>query len=103
MVRHRQHSLFGKLKDLSCHGGADPQSASGRRGGLCQQSDIECADYFVKLGLTHEEAHELHLKYYSQYGLALRGLTRHHDIGNALSRHAQCGYSPPSLLRSTGL
>ena len=37
--------------------------------------------YFVSLGLGHEEASELHLKYYTQYGLALRGLTRHHDIG----------------------
>ena len=37
--------------------------------------------YFVSLGLGHEEASDLHLKYYTQYGLALRGLTRHHDIG----------------------
>ncbi|KJA30190.1 hypothetical protein HYPSUDRAFT_32294 [Hypholoma sublateritium FD-334 SS-4] len=36
--------------------------------------------YFVSLGLSHEEASELHLKYYTQYGLALRGLTRHHDV-----------------------
>jgi len=38
--------------------------------------------YFVSLGLGHEEASELHLKYYTQYGLTLRGLTRHHDVGN---------------------
>jgi len=38
--------------------------------------------YFVGLGLSHEAASELHLRYYSQYGLALRGLTRHHDVGN---------------------
>ncbi|KAG2042336.1 pyrimidine 5-nucleotidase [Suillus americanus] len=36
--------------------------------------------YFVTLGLDDEEASELHHKYYTQYGLALRGLTRHHDI-----------------------
>jgi len=36
--------------------------------------------YFVSLGLSEEEASELHLKYYTEYGLALRGLTRHHDI-----------------------
>ncbi|KAG5342535.1 hypothetical protein C0989_000663 [Termitomyces sp. Mn162] len=42
--------------------------------------------YFVKLGLSHEEASELHLKYYTQYGLALRGLTRHHDIGTHAER-----------------
>ena len=44
--------------------------------------------FFVSLGLGHEEASELHLKYYSDYGLALRGLTRHHDIGNVISSHS---------------
>lgn len=34
------------------------------------------------MGLSHEEASELHHRYYSQYGLALRGLKRHHDVGN---------------------
>ncbi|KAF9226560.1 pyrimidine 5-nucleotidase [Gyrodon lividus] len=36
--------------------------------------------YFVSLGLDDDEASELHHKYYTQYGLALRGLTRHHEI-----------------------
>jgi len=36
--------------------------------------------YFVSLGLSEEEASVLHHQYYTQYGLALRGLTRHHDI-----------------------
>jgi len=36
--------------------------------------------YFVTLGLDHDKASELHHRYYSQYGLALRGLVRHHDI-----------------------
>ncbi|EGO27496.1 hypothetical protein SERLADRAFT_382445, partial [Serpula lacrymans var. lacrymans S7.9] len=36
--------------------------------------------YFVSLGLSEEEASGLHHKYYTEYGLALRGLTRHHDI-----------------------
>ena len=39
------------------------------------------AAYFVSLGIDEDEASELHHKYYKQYGLALRGLTRHHDIG----------------------
>jgi pyrimidine and pyridine-specific 5'-nucleotidase len=39
------------------------------------------AAYFVTLGLGHEEASELHHRYYTQYGLALRGLVRHHDVG----------------------
>ena len=42
-------------------------------------------DYFVDIGLSHEEATMLHLRYYSQYGLALRGLKRHHAVGNATS------------------
>lgn len=37
--------------------------------------------YFVSLGLGEDEASELHHEYYKQYGLALRGLTRHHNIG----------------------
>lgn len=36
--------------------------------------------YFVTLGLDEDEASELHHSYYTQYGLALRGLTRHHNI-----------------------
>jgi hypothetical protein len=46
-----------------------------------QDSTHTLLAYFVNLGLGHEEASELHLRYYTQYGLALRGLTRHHDIG----------------------
>lgn len=41
--------------------------------------------YFVSLGLSEEEASQLHLHYYTQYGLALRGLTRHHDVGTCQS------------------
>ncbi len=33
------------------------------------------------MGLDDAEASELHLKYYTQYGLALAGLVRHHDVG----------------------
>ncbi|KIL00627.1 hypothetical protein PAXRUDRAFT_821525 [Paxillus rubicundulus Ve08.2h10] len=36
--------------------------------------------YFVSLGIGEDEASELHHRYYTQYGLALRGLARHHDI-----------------------
>lgn len=39
--------------------------------------------YFVAMGLHEEEASDLHLKYYKQYGLALRGLVHHHEIGNS--------------------
>ncbi|KAF8165262.1 Haloacid dehalogenase-like hydrolase-domain-containing protein [Crassisporium funariophilum] len=50
--------------------------------------------YFVNLGLGHEEASELHLKYYTQYGLALRGLTRHHDV-DPIDFDRQCDGSLP--------
>ncbi|KAF8917956.1 pyrimidine 5-nucleotidase [Mucidula mucida] len=36
--------------------------------------------YFMTMGLDDAEASELHLKYYTQYGLALAGLVRHHDV-----------------------
>jgi len=36
--------------------------------------------YFLSLGLDKEAASELHHNYQKQYGLALRGLTQHHDI-----------------------
>ncbi|KAJ7068368.1 pyrimidine 5-nucleotidase [Mycena amicta] len=37
-------------------------------------------DYFVGMGLEEEEASALHHQYYTNYGLALRGLIRHHDV-----------------------
>jgi pyrimidine and pyridine-specific 5'-nucleotidase len=39
----------------------------------------------MTLGLSNEEASELHHKYYTTYGLALRGLIRHHDVGEVPS------------------
>ncbi|KAE8415931.1 Haloacid dehalogenase-like hydrolase-domain-containing protein [Aspergillus pseudocaelatus] len=37
--------------------------------------------FFVKhLSLNGEDAHMLHKKYYTEYGLAIEGLTRHHKI-----------------------
>lgn len=42
---------------------------------------IHTLAYFVKLGLSHEEAGHLHHHYYKTYGLALRGLIKHHDVG----------------------
>lgn len=40
--------------------------------------------YFVSLGISHKEASELHHNYCVQYGLALRGLTRHYDVGSEI-------------------
>ncbi|KAJ7590949.1 pyrimidine 5-nucleotidase [Mycena floridula] len=52
-------------------------SASAR---VSQAMGQKIHDYFVKLGLDEEEASKLHLKYYTQYGLALAGLVKHHQI-----------------------
>jgi len=50
--------------------------------------------YFVGLGHSEEEASELHHRYYTQYGLALRGLVRHHEI-DALDFDRKCDGSLP--------
>ncbi|KAI0068823.1 pyrimidine 5-nucleotidase, partial [Artomyces pyxidatus] len=50
--------------------------------------------YFLTLGLDDDEASELHLKYYTQYGLALRGLTRHHNV-DPLDFDEKCDGSLP--------
>lgn len=42
--------------------------------------DIADKYFQSHLGLTEEEANELHHKYYVQYGLALEGLVRHHKV-----------------------
>ncbi|KAF8272551.1 pyrimidine 5-nucleotidase [Lactarius quietus] len=41
---------------------------------------VRIHDYFVSLGLSDEEASTLNSQYYTQYGLALRGLQRHHRV-----------------------
>lgn len=46
-----------------------------------QRGLIPILAYFVQLGLSHEEASGLHHHYYKTYGLALRGLVMHHDVG----------------------
>ncbi|KZT12504.1 pyrimidine 5-nucleotidase [Laetiporus sulphureus 93-53] len=50
--------------------------------------------YFLSLGFPDEEASELHHKYYTQYGLALRGLVRHHEI-DPLDFDRKCDGSLP--------
>ena len=35
-------------------------------------------NYFRSLGLDDEEAESLHMRYYKEYGLAIRGLVQHH-------------------------
>ncbi|KAI8921405.1 hypothetical protein PhCBS80983_g02388 [Powellomyces hirtus] len=36
--------------------------------------------YFKRMGFPDEEATELHHRYYTEYGLAIRGLVKHHDV-----------------------
>ncbi|RPD67219.1 pyrimidine 5-nucleotidase [Lentinus tigrinus ALCF2SS1-7] len=50
--------------------------------------------YFVGMGLPDEEASKLHHRYYSQYGLAIRGLVRHHEI-DPLDFDRKCDGSLP--------
>uniref|UniRef100_A0A0W0FJZ9 Putative pyrimidine 5-nucleotidase n=1 Tax=Moniliophthora roreri TaxID=221103 RepID=A0A0W0FJZ9_MONRR len=51
--------------------------------------------YFVnELGLSHEEASELHHSYYTQYGLALAGLIKHHQV-DPLDFDRKCDQSLP--------
>jgi len=50
--------------------------------------------YFLSLGLDRDEASNLHLKYYTTYGLALRGLIRHHSV-DPLDFDAKCDGSLP--------
>lgn len=41
--------------------------------------------YFLSLGLPEEKAAELHKRYYREYGLAIRGLVKHHEISQSAS------------------
>lgn len=50
--------------------------------------------YFLSLGLEDDRATELHHKYYTEYGLALRGLVRHHEI-DPLDFDKKCDGSLP--------
>ncbi|KIK68029.1 hypothetical protein GYMLUDRAFT_36844 [Collybiopsis luxurians FD-317 M1] len=47
---------------------------------ISQAMGVKIHDYFVKIGLSEQEASSLHSKYYTEYGLALLGLIRHHDV-----------------------
>ncbi|KAJ3333025.1 hypothetical protein HDU76_012109 [Blyttiomyces sp. JEL0837] len=37
-------------------------------------------NYFMEMGLSDSEAHRLHKKYYTEYGLAIKGLVKHHKV-----------------------
>ncbi|KAM0790129.1 hypothetical protein ACM66B_005453 [Microbotryomycetes sp. NB124-2] len=50
--------------------------------------------YFVKLGLPLDQAKELRHRYYTEYGLAIRGLVRHHQV-DPLDYDRQCDAALP--------
>ncbi len=51
--------------------------------------------YFHGMGLSQEEARSLHSTYYKTYGLAIRGLVKHHQI-DPLDYDRKCDASLPS-------
>jgi len=61
---------------------------------IAQAMGVRIHAYFVSLGLSDEEASELHLQYYTQYGLAARGLRRHHGV-DPLDFDAKCDATLP--------
>jgi len=61
---------------------------------IAQAMGIRIHAYFVSLGLSDEEASQLHLQYYTQYGLALRGLRRHYAV-DPLDFDEKCDASLP--------
>jgi len=61
---------------------------------IAEAMSVRIHAYFVSLGLSDEEASELHLRYYTQYGLALRGLRRHHSV-DPLEFDEKCDASLP--------
>jgi len=50
--------------------------------------------YIVSLGISDEKAYELRSQYYTQYGLTLRGLRRHHGV-DPLVYDKECDGSLP--------
>ncbi|KAJ7094668.1 pyrimidine 5-nucleotidase [Mycena belliarum] len=48
--------------------------------GISAEMGKKIHEYFTSLGLGEDEASALHHKYYTEYGLALRGLILHHDV-----------------------
>ena len=50
--------------------------------------------YIIGLGLSDKEAEQLHSRYYTEYGLAIRGLVMHHKI-DALDYDAKCDATLP--------
>ncbi|GAA5822654.1 hypothetical protein JCM3770_002856 [Rhodotorula araucariae] len=62
--------------------------------GIAEMMKGKIRAYFRRLGLSDEEAKDLHSHYYREYGLAIRGLVRHHAV-DALDYDKNCDASLP--------
>ncbi|GAA5864841.1 hypothetical protein JCM3774_004246 [Rhodotorula dairenensis] len=62
--------------------------------GIAQLMVGKIRAYFRKLGLSDDEARDLHNHYYKEYGLAIRGLVRHHKV-DPLDYDKHCDASLP--------
>ncbi|BGP58023.1 hypothetical protein JCM8202_001739 [Rhodotorula sphaerocarpa] len=62
--------------------------------GIAQLMVGKIRAYFRQLGLSDEEAADLHNHYYKEYGLAIRGLVRHHKV-DPLDYDKNCDASLP--------
>lgn len=50
--------------------------------------------YILSLGLDEDEARDLHMRYYKEYGLAIRGLVEHHGV-DPLEYDRECDQALP--------
>ncbi|KAJ8655276.1 pyrimidine 5'-nucleotidase [Lichtheimia ornata] len=48
--------------------------------GVLQLMRQKIVEYFVRMGMEENEAKELRARYHMDYGLALRGLQKHHEV-----------------------
>ncbi|GAA5950091.1 hypothetical protein JCM21900_004594 [Sporobolomyces salmonicolor] len=51
-----------------------------KQAGIAELMKDKIRTYFTRLGLPDAEAARLHHHYYTEYGLAIRGLVRHHKV-----------------------
>ncbi|EIM21953.1 pyrimidine 5-nucleotidase [Wallemia mellicola CBS 633.66] len=66
----------------------------GRSARINEMMSEKIANYFLKLGLSEEEADKLHREYYIRYGLAIRGLVENHKV-DPLDYDYHCDASLP--------
>ncbi|KAI5481127.1 pyrimidine 5'-nucleotidase [Pseudohyphozyma bogoriensis] len=65
-----------------------------KKSGISEMMKEKIGSYFKRLGLPPDEAAQLHHHYYTEYGLAIRGLVRHHQV-DPLDYDEQCDAALP--------